>query len=139
MQPSSPDSPMRIGIAIVEWNRHVLVGVRSENVALAGLHEFPGGKCFPDETPEACAIRECQEETGILVRVVEPLETTNYSYPHGCVELSFFLCHPETDSPEPDPAYRWVPLSRLGDLNFPAGNAGILSKLKEWGRIRESG
>lgn len=32
----------------------------------ADLYAFPGGRAEPGETPEAAAIRECREETGIV-------------------------------------------------------------------------
>ena len=34
----------RIGIAVVEHQRQFLIGIRPAGVALAGFHEFPGGK-----------------------------------------------------------------------------------------------
>jgi len=34
-----------------------------------GLWDIPGGFCGPDETPEACAVRELLEETGCTVEL----------------------------------------------------------------------
>ena len=53
-------SATRIGIAVVESAGQVLVGLRPEGVPLAGMAEFPGGKCEQDETPRSCAVRECR-------------------------------------------------------------------------------
>ena len=76
------DSVTRIGIAVVESNGKFLIGVRSPDGPLPGFHEFPGGKLHPGETPEACAVRECLEETGLDVRfadVVLPGDTLRTS------------------------------------------------------------
>ena len=59
----------RIGIAVVEQAGHYLVGLRGPDVPLAGYAEFPGGKCLPNESPEDGAVRECREESGLLVTV----------------------------------------------------------------------
>jgi ADP-ribose pyrophosphatase YjhB (NUDIX family) len=34
-----------------------------------GLWDIPGGFCGPDETPEACAVRELHEETGCTIEL----------------------------------------------------------------------
>ena len=48
--------------------------VRQYRYAAAGwLLEVPAGKLDPGETPEACAIREVEEETGYRIGRLEPL------------------------------------------------------------------
>lgn len=130
-----PESHKRIGIAIVFHNGDVLVGVRSQETVLAGMHEFPGGKCEPGESPAECAIRECHEETGLRVDVVELFQLTRFSYPHGDVELSFFLCRPVDDGErhEPQGGFCWVPLRDLPRCQFPEGNRDALARLLERG------
>ena len=53
--------------ALVDVDGRVLIGKRPEGKALAGLWEFPGGKVEAGESPEACLIRELDEELGIKV------------------------------------------------------------------------
>ncbi|MFQ5734162.1 MAG: NUDIX domain-containing protein, partial [Planctomycetaceae bacterium] len=85
----------RIGIAVVSCDARYLVGTRAADVPLAGMHEFPGGKCEPGESPCDCAVRECREETGLHVTPLEELDRPTHAYPHGTVELHFWLCVPE--------------------------------------------
>lgn len=44
------------------------------------VYEIPAGRLEPGETPEACAVRELEEETGCTAERVEPL-TTIYTTP----------------------------------------------------------
>lgn len=129
----------RIGIAIVLRGSDVLVGVRGPGTVLEGMHEFPGGKCEPGETPAACAIRECFEETGLRVDVTETIQTTRFSYPHGDVELSFFLCRLLDDHQDREPQgnFRWIPVRELSRCQFPEGNRDALARL--WERFATSG
>lgn len=58
------------------------------------------GKLEPGETIEQTALREIREETGILGRLIEPLETIAYDYTHaqlGLVhkEVHYFLVESE--------------------------------------------
>jgi len=39
---------------------------------------FPKGKCLPGETDEACAVREVEEETGLVCGLEEELPSTAY-------------------------------------------------------------
>ncbi len=125
-------SRIRIGIAVVESAGQILVGRRAAGVPLAGLDEFPGGKCEADETPRSCAVRECREETGLLIVPREHLATVEHSYDHGDVELHFWRCGLSPGMPDNASAtapFRWVSFEELGTLNFPAANKTVLDRL----------
>ncbi len=127
----SAESVTRVGIAIVERAGRFLVGVRPEGVPLAGAAEFPGGKCSPGEFPAACAERECLEETGLAVSAVECLETRTHRYPHGVVEIHFWMCRP-VDEPIGTVLlgnFRWADAAELPTLPFPEANAAVVAAL----------
>ena len=124
----------RIGIAVVESAGAYLVGLRASGTPLAGMSEFPGGKCEADETPQACAVRECLEETGLPVIPRTQLGTVPWDYAHGSVELHFWLCGLADDLPVQavaGPPFRWVPAALLGTLSFPPANQQILALLQQ--------
>lgn len=54
-----------VAAALVDRDGRILVQKRPEGKAMAGLWEFPGGKCESGETPEAALVRELGEELGI--------------------------------------------------------------------------
>lgn len=61
-----------------------------------GYWVFPKGHIEPGETPEAAAVREVREETGIEAQVVAPLGTTRYTNDRGVIrEVRWFLMHGE--------------------------------------------
>lgn len=124
-------SPTVIGVALVASGERVLVGTRGPEGPLAGLAEFPGGKCEPGESPAECAVRECREETGLEVEVVELLAETVWQYPHGTVHLHFFLCRPVPSAGTADRpgGFCWRPLSELPSLPFPAANRVAIDRL----------
>jgi 8-oxo-dGTP diphosphatase len=66
--------------ALVDVDGRVLICQRPEGKQLAGLWEFPGGKVEAGETPEACLIRELEEELGIRVS-------------HACLAPFVFASH----------------------------------------------
>ena len=69
-----------VACALVDTDKRVLIARRPEGKTLAGLWEFPGGKVEPGETPEACLIRELEEELGIRVS-------------HACLAPFVFASH----------------------------------------------
>lgn len=123
---------MQIAVAVVLDDGHVLVGRRSPAaVDAAGLDEFPGGKVEPGEPLAAAAVRECVEETGILVDVLAPMHTATAQASTGPVEIVFFLARPRSPRPVPRQPYGWVTIADLSRLRFPAANAGVLTWLRE--------
>lgn len=127
-------SVRQIGIAVVEHAGRFLVGTRAAGQVLAGCAEFPGGKCEPDEQSPACAIRECKEETGLQVEAVKLLHRVQFQYPHGAVDLHFWMCRPTSGSElEPANGFCWVPLAELASLPFPEANREVLAILQATG------
>jgi mutator protein MutT len=141
MATSKSHELQQIGIAVVEHARHFLVGIRPGKGPLAGYHEFPGGKCGPGETPAACAIRETLEETGLRIRITEPLYECRFEYPHRVVRLHFFLCRPEPGERITDnhSGFEWVDAHQLSELMFPPANEPVILKLLNRQRGYSSG
>lgn len=70
----------------------VLACRRGPGRALAGLWEFPGGKCEPNEPPEAALARELHEELGCQVELVAPLAPVEHAYPNLHIRLLPWRC-----------------------------------------------
>lgn len=110
----------------------ILVGQRPAGSTYAGKAEFPGGRCEADETPRSCAVRECREETGLLVVPREHLATVQQSGPEGEMELHFWRCGLAPQLPDlasPVSPFRWITYDQLRQLSFPEANRSVLSLL----------
>ena len=55
-------------VLVLDERGRLLLGRRAIEPRL-GLWDIPGGFCGPDETPEACAVRELLEETGCTIEL----------------------------------------------------------------------
>jgi 8-oxo-dGTP diphosphatase len=127
-----PDqSPIRAGIALIGRAGCYLVRQRPPGTIYAGYWEFPGGKCEPGEDPAQATIRECLEETGLIVVASRLRCTTTYHYPHGLVKLYFFDCAlmDRFAQPASGSGFRWVPAGELARLKFPEANETVIAEL----------
>ncbi|MFM8222482.1 MAG: NUDIX domain-containing protein, partial [Planctomycetaceae bacterium] len=79
------------------------------------------------------ALRECLEETGLEVRGVRLLLRQSFAYPHGEVDLHFWLCRPARPDAVPGECrgFRWCPVSELPERQFPEGNAEVIRMRSE--------
>jgi 8-oxo-dGTP diphosphatase len=117
-----------VAIGIVHHENEFLVGIRGPAGPLAGLAEFPGGKCLPGESPERCVIREVKEETGLDVIGCRLRAEKVHKYPHSLLRLSFFDCD-SAGPAEPRAPFRWVSRQDLAGLKFPEANREIIRSL----------
>ena len=97
---------------------------------MAGLWEFPGGKCEPQETDAQCLRREIREELATDVKISEEILRTVHAYEDLTVELRFYRC---TLTGPPKPVFqqemRWVPRLELQSLKFPEADEELIQKL----------
>jgi mutator protein MutT len=132
MNSFDPEPGLILGaIGIIHRAGWCLIRRRPAGTVYAGYWEFPGGKCEPGETPEQTAVRECREETGLVVVARRLRRVVEHTYPHGRVRLAFFDCEPCDPTAEPEGRHgcRWVRPSELEQFRFPEANEAILAEL----------
>ncbi len=117
--------------AVIERDGAFLVTRRLKGTHLEGCWEFPGGKCDPGESHEACLRRELVEELGARSRIGAEIFSISHAYPERIVELHFFACALE-DEPRAliGQEMRWVGRSDLRTLEFPPADAELLRLLQ---------
>ena len=77
--------------AVVRRGKRLLLATRPPGTHLAGKWEFPGGKCLPGETFEACIVREIREELGVAMLAPMLLCDLLHAYPTKTIRLHFLL------------------------------------------------
>jgi 8-oxo-dGTP diphosphatase len=124
-------SAIVVAAAVVERNGRILVTRRQPGVHLAGLWEFPGGKCEAGETLAACLARELHEELAVVPVDVRELFSTTHGYAEKTVEMHFFACDVVGEPvPQIGQDMRWVNRADLSDLDFPAADAQLIALLR---------
>jgi 8-oxo-dGTP diphosphatase len=127
--------------ALILLDNKVLCAQRSEVMSLPGLWEFPGGKIEDGESPEACLIREIEEELAISISLVGSLQPSEHSYAEGnIIRLLPFLCvwdYGEIILREHQDI-RWLDKKDLKSLNWALADIPIVEELIDnWNNIQK--
>ena len=122
--------------ALVDVDGRVLICQRPEGKQLAGLWEFPGGKLEAGESPEACLIRELQEELGITVKAdcLAPFVFASHGYEGFHLLMPLYLCRRWDGRPDAKEhkALAWVKPSKLTDYPMPPADAPLCAYLRDF-------
>lgn len=118
--------------AVVERDGAFLLTRRLKGTHLAGTWEFPGGKCEPGESHEACLRREMREELNVDVEVGAEIFTITHAYPEKTVELHFRTCTLNGDpTPMLGQEMRWATRAELPTLEFPEADRDLITQLSQ--------
>ena len=119
-----------VAAAVIEREDTFLLTRRLKGTHLEGTWEFPGGKCEPAETPEACLVREIREELAADAAIGELMLVTRHSYRQRTVELHFFRTELGGEPvPQLGQQMRWVPRAELRTLEFPEADESLIQLL----------
>lgn len=130
----APDKRVHVAVGVIsDGADKILVSRRAEHLHQGGLWEFPGGKVELGETVAAALRRELAEELAIQITAFGPLLTIAHDYNDKAVLLDVWWI----DAFEGEPSgregqpLRWVEISELRSLEFPAANLPIIVAIEE--------
>ncbi|HZG58906.1 MAG TPA: 8-oxo-dGTP diphosphatase MutT [Anoxybacillus sp.] len=122
-----------VGAVIYNEQNEILCALRSPEMSLPNLWEFPGGKIEEGENPEEALVREIREELGCTIKVYEKIEEVHHEYPSVIVNLLTY----KTKIVEGEPKakehaeLKWMPLTELHSLEWaPADIPTVEALLK---------
>ena len=116
--------------AVIERGGLLLVTRRLKGTHLEGYWEFPGGKCDPGESLEACLVRELREELAVDAIVGKRILTTRHEYPERRVELHVFETEVRGEPvPQMNQEMQWLPREALTALRLPPADDELVALL----------
>lgn len=120
-----------VGAAIVNARGQVLAAQRAEPPALAGGWEFPGGKVEPGESDEAAIVRECREELGVEVELVERLgDDRPLQRDRGILRVWIARLSAGEPAALEHAALRWLDVTQLDDVAWLPADAPLIAELR---------
>lgn len=125
--------PIRVVAGVLrDAQGRVLLAQRPHGKHLAGLWEFPGGKCEPDEVPVDALARELREEIGIVVESARPLICIPHSYPEKDILLDVWLVSAYSGIPLSRESQRlaWVEPDAFDSIEMPAADRPAIAALR---------
>jgi 8-oxo-dGTP diphosphatase len=119
-----------VGAAILDGGSRVLVAQRSEPPALAGFWELPGGKVDPGESDRAALVRECQEELGVTIELLDRVDGDVPIGAHGTLRVwAARIVDGELVAVE-HTELRWVAADALHDLDWLPADRPLVTHLR---------
>lgn len=119
-----------VGAAILDRGR-LLAACRREPSHLAGGWELPGGKVEAGETAEDALLRECREELGVGIRLLDRIGG-DWRLGDGAI-LNVWTAEVVEGVPEPledHSELRWLGVHELNDVPWLAADLPVIDALR---------
>jgi 8-oxo-dGTP diphosphatase len=110
----------------------VLGAERAEPPAMAGMWEFPGGKVEPGESEMDALVRECEEELGVGIEVIDRLGD-DILLPTGTALLKVWTARlvSGTLTAIEHAELRWLSADELDDVPWLPADAPLVALLRD--------
>lgn len=123
-------------VALIDPDGRLLLAQRPEGKSMAGLWEFPGGKVEPGETPEACLIRELEEELDIetWASCLAPLTFASHAYADFHLLMPLYACRKWQGIVRAREGQRlaWARVGELAAYPMPPADKPLIPILRDW-------
>jgi 8-oxo-dGTP diphosphatase len=125
------DTVTIVGAAIMDAEGRVLGAERAAPPAMAGMWEFPGGKVEPGESELDALLRECEEELGVGIEVIERLGG-DIPLKSGTAVLKVWTARLVRGEPQAleHAELRWLAHSELDDVPWLPADAPLVDALR---------
>lgn len=116
-------------VVLCDPDGRILIAKRPEGKPMAGLWEFPGGKVEADESPEACLVRELEEELGVHTHTscLSPLSFASYRYADFHLLMPLYICRNWQNAPrgKEGQEVKWIRPVQIMQYEMPEANDGL--------------
>ncbi len=135
-----------VGVLIIKDDSVLMVRHGDAASHITGVYGLPAGRLEDGETPKQAAVRELQEETG-LIAAEDSLEELSIDVPYADIprkdgtikrfSITMFLCRnysgevPTVD-PQAETIPEWVPLAKIPSLQLLPNVAYVVSEGKKF-------
>jgi len=120
-----------VGAIIRNEQEQILCALRSSEMSLPNLWEFPGGKIEKGEQPEESLVREIKEELGCEIKVADLVEDVVHEYPGIIVNLLTYEATVALGTPiaSEHAKLEWKDVTELNDLEWAPADIPTVEKL----------
>ncbi|MGD8189827.1 (deoxy)nucleoside triphosphate pyrophosphohydrolase [Brevibacillus ginsengisoli] len=121
-----------VGAVIVNEEHKILAALRSKQMSLPGMWEFPGGKIEKGEMPQDSLIREIREELECDIEVGELVSDSVYEYPTVKVRLITYFAKVVGGVPQASEheELRWITRDELNSLQWAPADLPTIDELR---------
>ena len=121
----------QVTAAVIIEDRRLFLARRPPGDPLAGLWELPGGKIEPGETPQACLVRELQEELEMTATAGIVVAQAVYHYEHGSFEmLAIEATRLSAFQLQVHDQCAWVSLADIADYELAPADVLLVEQLR---------
>ena len=118
--------------AIIENNNEILCALRSKDMSLPMMWEFPGGKIEEGESVNEAIIREIKEELDCNIEAISIFNDNTHEYENIIVNLITVKCKLINGIPKAKEHTKllWLPVDYLESLNWAPADIPTIKELK---------
>ena len=118
--------------AIIENNNEILCALRSKDMSLPMLWEFPGGKIEEGESVNEAIVREIKEELDCDIEAISIFNDNTHEYENIIVYLITVKCKLINGIPKAKEHSKllWLPVDYLESLNWAPADIPAIKELK---------